>query len=660
MQDADKSREELLEELLLLRQRNTELERARETHDASAKIDEHLLLLDTIDTHVFYLSDPSTYGMVNKAHADFFGAHKRDLAYKNLYDMLSTEEAIVCEQGNLRIFREKKQIVTEEWMQRADGEKRLFRFTKTPRLDENSDVVYVVCTGEDITDSMQAREELRANKHFLENVIESIQDGMSVLDREYTIVHTNAVMREWYKESGPLVGQKCFKAYHGNDTACDPCPTRRAFASGKTESNLVPGLPGSSAEWLEVFSYPLKDQEKDEITGVVEFVRDVTDRVKLQKQIIQVQKMEAIGTLAGGIAHDFNNLLLGMQGRASLMGVDLATDDPHQEHIKAIEDHIRSATGLTKQLLGIARGGKYEPKPIDLNALVTESVTMFGRTRKEIQIGLKMAPGPVVAEVDRSQIEQVLLNIYVNAAQAMAGGGELSIETRIVILDEASCQPHEVPPGHYVRIAARDTGIGMDEMTRQRIFDPFFTTKDKEWGTGLGLASAYGIIKNHNGFITVSSEVGRGSTFTIFLPVSKKDVNHGPDAPTRIVKGSETVLLVDDEEMIIQVGQAMLRKLGYQVLVAEGGPQAIEMVSARGDAIDLVILDLIMPHMDGGKVFDQIRQKYPAMPILLSSGYAIEGQAAEIMSRGCNGFIQKPFSIADVSQKIRQILDPVS
>jgi len=660
MKDADKSREELLEELALLRQQNAELRRARETLDTSAKTDEHLLLLDTIDTHVFYLSDPSMYGMVNRAHADFFGVRKRDLAYKNLYDVLSTAEADVCVQGNRQIFRDKKQIVTEEWMQRANGEKRLFAFTKTPRLNQNGDVVHVVCTGEDITERVQAQEALKTSQQFLENVIESIQDGMSVLDRDYTIVHTNAVMREWYKESGPLVGQKCFKAYHGYDTACDPCPTRRAFASGKTESNLVPGLPGSSAEWLEVFSYPLKDGEKNEITGVVEFVRDVTDRVKLQKQMAQVQKMEAIGTLAGGIAHDFNNLLLGIQGRASLVGMDLASGHPHQEHIQAIEAYIRSATGLTKQLLGIARGGKYEPKAIDLNELITESAAMFGRTRKDIQIKLKMASTPVVSEVDKAQIEQVLLNIYVNAAQAMPGGGDLHLETVVVSLDDAYCKPHEVSAGLYARVAVTDSGIGMDEATRQRIFDPFFTTKDKERGTGLGLASAYGIIKNHSGFITVYSEVGRGSTFTIFLPVSRKDVRHEPVRQERIAKGSETILLVDDEKMIIDVGRAMLKKLGYQVLVAKGGPQAIEMAATHRDEIDLVILDLIMPHMDGGKVFDQIREQHPAMPVILSSGYAINGKAADIMRRGCNGFLQKPFNIAEASQKIRQILDEKS
>lgn len=382
-----------------------------------------------------------------------------------------------------------------------------------------------------------------------------------------------------------------------------------------------------------------------------------SEKKKLLQRFYENQKLEAIGTLAGGIAHDFNNLLMGIQGRTSLMALNLDSSDPDLEHIQAIEEHVRSATSLTAQLLGTARGGKYDPKPTDLNELVTNSSTIFKRTRKEIQIHTNMSQSPVVAEVDRQQIEQVLLNMYVNAWQAMPGGGELRMESSIVTLDDSYCEPYHALPGRYAKISVTDTGVGMDESTRQRVFDPFFTTKAKGRGTGLGMASTYGIIKNHNGFITIYSKLGHGTTFNIYLPVSDKDPYHRSPVEPTMIRGSETILLVDDQKLILEVGQALLEKLGYTVIVAKGGEQAVEYMKKKGKGVDLVLLDMVMPGMDGGMTFDQLRELYPSLPIILSSGYSIEGQAAQIIGRGCNGFLQKPFNLSELSQKIREILD---
>ncbi|MDO9110316.1 MAG: response regulator, partial [Desulfatirhabdiaceae bacterium] len=230
------------------------------------------------------------------------------------------------------------------------------------------------------------------------------------------------------------------------------------------------------------------------------------------------------------------------------------------------------------------------------------------------------------------------------------------LETKIVTLDEANCKPHQVKPGRYVKISITDTGAGMDEATRLQIFDPFFTTKEKGRGTGLGLASAYGIIKNHGGMITVYSEVGHGTTFNIYLPVSDKDAHREVPIEGGLIKGSATILLVDDEELIIDVGQAMLERLGYRIVVCREGREAVKVVTDMGDEIDLVILDMIMPGMDGGATFDRIREIQPDMLVILSSGYAINGNADKIMRRGCSGFIQKPYNMLGLSQKIRKVL----
>jgi two-component system, cell cycle sensor histidine kinase and response regulator CckA len=394
------------------------------------------------------------------------------------------------------------------------------------------------------------------------------------------------------------------------------------------------------------------------VSHMISIARDITESKLMATKLQQAQKFEAIGTLAGGIAHDFNNLLMGIQGRVSLISLDLAASHPHQEQLHAIQEYIRSATSLTQQLLGFARGGKYEVKPVDMNDLVCGSSAMFGRTKKEIRVHTKCQASPLVVEADRGQIEQVLLNMYINAWQAMPpDGGDLYLETKTVTMDEVTCKIHQTKPGRYVKVSITDTGVGMNEAVRLQIFDPFFTTKEKGRGTGLGLASAYGIIKNHGGMITVYSEVGHGTTFNIYLPLSDKEAHREAPMEEGIVKGTATILLVDDEELILKVGQAMLERLGYRVVVCMGGQEAVKVITDMGNEIDLVILDMIMPGTDGGTTFECIRQIQPDMPVLLSSGYSINGQANQIMRKGCNGFIQKPYNFSELSQKIGKVLD---
>jgi two-component system cell cycle sensor histidine kinase/response regulator CckA len=391
--------------------------------------------------------------------------------------------------------------------------------------------------------------------------------------------------------------------------------------------------------------------------ATLNFLRDITPQKKLEAQLQQMQRMEALGTLGGGVAHDFNNLLMGIQGRTSLMLMDKDSSHPDFEHLKGIEDYVKSAANLTKQLLGFARGGKYEVKPTDINELVKKSSNMFGRTKKEIKIHGKYQKDVWTIESDQGQIEQVLMNLYVNAWQAMPGGGELYLQTENVSLDEDYIKLFGIEPGRYVKISVTDTGVGMDEATRQRIFEPFFTTKEMGRGTGLGLASVYGIIKNHGGFINVYSEKGEGAAFNIYLPASESEVRgRRPEVSEDVRHGDETVLLVDDEDMIIDVGEQLLQKLGYEVLIARSGKEAIEIYEKDKDKIDIVILDMIMPDMSGGDTFDSLKETNPEIKVLLSTGYSIDGQATEILNRGCNGFIQKPFNMKQLSGKLREIL----
>jgi CheY-like chemotaxis protein len=282
---------------------------------------------------------------------------------------------------------------------------------------------------------------------------------------------------------------------------------------------------------------------------------------------------------------------------------------------------------------------------------------MFGRTKKEIRIHKNLVANLKNVDIDQGQIEQVLLNLFVNAWQAMPGGGSIYLETENVMLDEFYIKPYKVQPGLYAKLSVTDTGVGMDEKIKARIFEPFFTTKEMGRGAGLGLASSYGIIKGHKGLINVYSEKGHGTTFNIYLPASDKDVASGEKSIPKIVRGNETILIVDDEKLIADVTGEMLAGLGYKFITASSGEDAVDIYRARTGEIDLVIMDMIMPGIGGGVAFDKMKAVNPRVKVILASGYSMNGEAKDIMNRGVQSFLQKPFLIEELAQKIRNVLD---
>ncbi|MEA3358409.1 MAG: PAS domain S-box protein [Thermodesulfobacteriota bacterium] len=411
-----------------------------------------------------------------------------------------------------------------------------------------------------------------------------------------------------------------------------------------------------STFYAEISASPVNYQGKIVIQGIL---RDITEQESMKQHLQHAEKMEAVGTLAGGIAHDYNNLLMCILGNASLMRMDLDSGHPHYDKLKHIEEYVQSGSALTKQLLGFARGGKYEVRSLDLNEVVEKTSHMFGRTRKEVKIHASYERNVWPVEADQGQIEQVLLNLYLNAGQAMPTGGNLYLKTENVTMDEDNIQAHRIKQGKYVKMSVVDNGVGMDEETLNRIFEPFFTTREMGRGTGLGLASAYGIIKNHDGFIYAYSEKGKGTTFSIYLPIAKTEAmiyDENAHEKMEIQTGEGTVLLVDDEEIVADVGTSILEKIGYYVLVAKSGEEALVVYKEKGELIDMVILDMIMPGMGGGETFEGLKQIDPSVKVLLSSGYSVNSQATEILKRGCRGFIQKPFTIAELSKKLREVI----
>ena len=386
---------------------------------------------------------------------------------------------------------------------------------------------------------------------------------------------------------------------------------------------------------------------------------DVTDRMQLEEQVRQSQKMEAVGTLAGGIAHDFNNLLTGILGYANLLKLQATPGDSVFKGADVIERAAERAAELSQQLLGFARRGKLENRPVDLRRAIGDVIAILGRTiNKRITIQQRFGEGSAVVSGDPGQLQQVLMNLAVNAVDAMPDGGELTFDVHAVELDEVYGRTHAyVEPGRYLMVSVADTGVGIPADVRERIFEPFYTTKDAGKGTGMGLATTYGIVKNHGGSIQVYSEVGQGTTFKMYLPPAEEEEPDWVDMPsTEALRGTGSILVVDDEETVCQVVQSMLETAGYFVTTVTSGTEAVELYRREGQSFDLVILDWAMPGMDGQTCFRALRELDPQVRALLSTGHAFNGAAQEMLDEGMVGFVQKPFITRDLAKAVARAL----
>jgi PAS domain S-box-containing protein len=403
--------------------------------------------------------------------------------------------------------------------------------------------------------------------------------------------------------------------------------------------------------------------------GIIGVTRDISERKEaeverrlLQNQLLQAQKMEAIGTLAGGIAHDFNNSLQGILGYSQILISEKDEGDPDLQKFVQIEKAAKRASELTKQLLMFSRKVESQLRPLDLNQEIRQSENLLERTiPKMIAIETRLGDNLKIINGDPVQIEQMIMNLCINARDAMVDGGRMVIESRDTFLDKNYCKMHvDAVPGEYIMLSVSDNGSGMDKKTREHIFEPFFTTKETGKGTGLGLAMVYGIVKNHGGHITCSSEPGEGTTFKIYFPViAEIHLNRlEREADTaNIPRGNETILLVDDEDYLRELGEQMLSRFGYTVLTAPDGETALQIYQEKDRHISLVIMDLIMPGMGGKNGLKAILKEDPAAKIIIASGYSIDGPTKEIFDSTAKGYISKPFELNQMLGLVRRVLD---
>ncbi len=525
-------------------------------------------------------------------------------------------------------------------------------------------------TATDITDRKKAEDALRESEELYRVTFESIPDVITVSrmeDGRYVKVNDGFCALTGYSRE-EVIGKTPFDL----DIFVNP-EDRNKMISLLREEGKVSNLEiqfrikdGTILDSLlsaESFRYGGEDCLVAVVKNITSIKHIEKEKAKLETQLFQAQKMEAVGTLASGIAHDFNNILQAISGYVQLMQLDAAETHPQSEYLNWISAAIERAAELTHRLLAFGREVEVELKPLDLNREVENTVRMMERTiPKMIEIQTRLADGLKPVRGSPVQLAQVLMNLGTNAADAMPDGGRLVIETENVQLDEEYCRARPgLQPGEYVLLTVSDTGCGMDKETLQRIFDPFFTTKEVGKGTGLGLFTVYGIVKNHGGHITCSSEPGQGTTFKLHLPAAAQTDDSDQAAPfepsTETLEGDESILLVDDEPALLEAAKQYLEKYGYTVITAASGEEALAVYERKGGDIDLVVLDLVMPGMGGQKCLERLLAFDPRAKIVVASGYSADGQAKTALDRGAAGFIAKPYRLKKMLEIVRWVLN---
>jgi len=521
-----------------------------------------------------------------------------------------------------------------------------------------------------IIEHKQAEEKNKQQGEFLNSVIESLPHPFYVINaRNYTIEMANSA-------SGLTITTEsttCYALTHNLSKPCSgeehECPLEKVKKTKKpADMEHIHTDKNGKSLFIEVHGYPIFDNEGN-VVQMMEYNLDITERKKAEEalrkseeQLRQAQKLESVGRLAGGVAHDFNNLLTTIIGYSELISMEQDLNDITKEGVQEIKNSAERAAALTQQLLAFSRKQVLQPQVIDLNRLITRLGKMLRRlVSEDIDLTTELDSKLGHIKADPGQVEQVIMNLVVNARDAMPEGGTLTIETQGLYLDKSYHQQHlEVTPGDYVLLAVSDTGQGMDKETQAQVFEPFFTTKEVGKGTGLGLSTVYGIVKQSGGFIWVYSEPEQGTTFKIYLPqlTGTKKQQESLREKKDPMGGTEKILLVEDEESLRKMTGKILKGYGYSVVEAKNGIEALE-ISSKGDRlkIDLLMTDVIMPGMGGKELADKLAEEYPQFSVLYISGYTDNAIAHHgVLDEGVS-LLQKPFSSQSLAEKVREILD---
>ena len=537
-----------------------------------------------------------------------------------------------------------------------EGNERWVVQSNTGIFDDSGNIIAIEGLSRDITRQVQAEDALRESEEKYRLLVENATDAIFIAQDE--------VLKFANPKAEEMIG------YPAEELA--KIPFVDLVHPEDRDMVLERHLKRLKAEELpSLYSFRIVNKSGEELSvelntilidwegraATLSFLRDITAQKGLEAQLQQAQKMEAIATLAGGVAHEFNNALMGIMGNIELLKMDLPEDERRDRYFGAMKSCSYRMSRLTSQLLAYAQGGKYQPKNLRLDEFVIQTLPILQHDlNPEVRLETHCSKDISYIKADHAQMQMVLSALLANSNEAMEDGGLIRITAENKDIDEDfTKQRPGLKPGDYVCLTIEDDGKGMDEETKTGIFEPFFTTKFQ--GRGMGMAAVYGIVMNHDGWISVDSELGKGTTVRIYLPAIEIEVEKPKQAEVKVVKGSGTILMIEDEDVVIEVTQAMLEMLGYRVMVAQTGKDAIHITETFDGRIDLALLDIKLPDMEGGRVYPLIMKARPDLKVIVFSGYAIDGPARKILDAGAQDFIQKPFSLAALSEKLKAVLE---
>ncbi|MDL1963223.1 MAG: response regulator [Deltaproteobacteria bacterium] len=509
--------------------------------------------------------------------------------------------------------------------------------------------------------SKQAEDALRESEERYRVLFETAKDAIFVSDETGRFVDVNQAACEFLGYSREELLKLGPKEIDADPTGYDAFIKVRNGLTDKLTFEINQIKKDGTHLPVEITGSFFNEKGKQRALAIA---RDITERKKteeekkkLEARLHRAQKMEAIGKLAGGIAHRFNNALCVITGNLDLFEMNFPGNEKVTDYTREMKDSIRRMTRLTAQLLAYARGGKYQAKTISLRDFVRDTLLLVKHTiDSAISVDTDLPPRVCNVKADLTQMQMALSAVLINAAEAMDGKGQIRIACRnTMITDETAVDFPELKPGNYISLTITDDGKGMDEETRKRIFEPFFTTRFE--GRGLGMAAAYGIVKNHDGWISVDSELGKGTIVKIYLPAVEAIVKEHSKPKTEPIKGRGTILIIEDEEMVMEMTRKILEMLGYSVLKAKTGQEAINVAKTFDDDIDLAMLDILLPDMSGNAIYPFLMKARPDLKVIVCSGYSADGPAQEILNAGAEDFIQKPFSISKLSEKLKKTLE---
>jgi len=623
----------------------------------------HRTLVETIPDLVWLKDLDGVYLGCNPTFERFFGASEAEIVGRTDYDFRDKQLADFFRDHDRKALAANGPSINEEMLTFADdGYSGCFETIKTPVRDAEGRPVGVLGIARDISRLKQAEESLRKSQALLKETGDLARIGGWEIDLVSNTVYWTQTMKTIYEVSEDFV--PTFEKFVNIFAPAIRAEIRRTLQrSCEQDAPFNMEVPFVTANGQRLWSYFMGRPEYSDYTCIRLYgtFQDITQRRILEGQVHQSQKMESVGRLAGGVAHDFNNMLGVILGNAELALQGLDPANPVHLYLQEILSASKRSADLTRQLLAFARKQTIEPKVLDLNDTVASMLKMVGRMlREDISLNWKPAGklGPV--KMDPSQLDQILANLIVNARDAIKGVGNIVIETGMATFNEQDCQENtDMQPGHYVVLSVNDDGSGMDQETQSKIFEPFFTTKDRGEGTGLGLATVFGIVKQNEGFIHVYSEPGEGTTFRIYLPgLSAAEFPQADSADSvKLESGDETILLVEDEMLLLKLTQRLLETLGYQVLATSSPDEALEMARAHPHPIHLLMTDVVMPAMNGRELWQEIAGLRPAAKCLFMSGHSADLITHKgVLDQDVN-FLQKPVSIQALALKLRRVIE---